>query len=412
MKEIAHWSRERRLSYGCKDALVTWLVYSKQLEELTPGNLKVLQEIEVPLIDVVNLMEKKGVRVDEDKLHVLKEELQPKVERFKEVYFDPIGVNPNSPKQLCELFDITTTGEEYLKGCIKARNPHRELMQILLDYRAAQKVLSVYVDGILDKMEYGRIHTHYKIGGAGTGRLSSANPNLQNVPKELRAMYIPDPECVFVEADYSQLEVRVLAVVANEETMLSEITNGLNVHHEMCKVIFDRTWENASDKEKVWTKNVVFGTAYGRGPTAIARQFGVKIKVAEEWQVKCINKYPGLVQYRNRASKAFATTGRSETSFGRSRPIQTLMQALNTPIQSAGSDVCLTSLIMLHNEGFDLRLTVHDSIMIQADDQTYEDQAREMKKIMESPIEELMNTSFPVNVSYGDNWYNMKEISI
>ena len=176
MKEIASWSRERRLSYGCKDSLVTWLVYRKQMEDIDEGNLRVLQEIEVPLIDVVNLMEKKGVMVDTDKLNALKEELQPKVDRFKEVYFDPIGINPNSPKQLGELFDIPTTGEEYLRGCIKARNPHRELMQIVLDYRAAQKVLSVYVDGILDKMEYGRIHTHYKIGGAGTGRLSSTNP--------------------------------------------------------------------------------------------------------------------------------------------------------------------------------------------------------------------------------------------
>ena len=176
--------------------------------------------------------------------------------------------------------------------------------------------------------------------------------------------------------------------------------------------IFDKTWEDASDKEKVWTKNVVFGTAYGRGPTAIARQFGVAIKTAEQWQVACINKYPGLIRYRQKREAAFTKTGRSQTAFGRSRPIQTMMQALNTPIQSAGSDVCMTALIKLHELGFDLRLTVHDSIMIQVDERELKDIATSMRNVMQSRIKELNNMSFPVEVSYGDNWYAMKEMRI
>lgn len=409
MREISSWSRGRRLEYGCKDALVTWLVSEKQKEVIDEGNMKVLQEIEIPLINVVNEMEKKGVLVDVEKLETLKAELQPKVERYKETYFDPIGVNPNSPKQLNELFGIVGTGEEVLRGHIKAGSKHKELMQIVLDYREAKKVLSTYVDGVLERLEYGRIHTHYKIGGAGTGRLSSENPNLQNVPKELRAIYIPDPGNVFVEADYSQLEVRVLAVIADEKTMLKEIADGVNVHHNMAKIIFGKDWEDLEEKHRVWTKNVVFGTAYGRGPTAIARQFGCKIKEAEEWQMACLKKYPGFTIYHQKQKSVFEKTGKAFTPFGRSRPVQTVTQAINTPIQSAGSDVCLTSLIMLHKHGFDLRFTVHDSITIQSDEKFHVEQASEIKQVMERNIPELNNNYFPVNIKHGTNWYELQE---
>ena len=410
LKEISTWSRDRRLSYGCLDALTTYLVYLEQCQFLDEGNTKVLQEIEIPLTYVLNKMEKKGVLVDTDKLQQLHDEYEPKVQRFLEVYFDPIGINPNSYKQLCQLFSVPSTEEDLLKGYIKNNHKDADLMKILLDYRDVKKILSVYIDGVLERLEYGRIHAHGKVGGAGTGRLSFEDPNLQNIPKPLRALYVADPGFRFIDGDYEQLEVRVLAVVAQEKTMLKEIANGLNIHHKMGKIIFKQEWDKLEEKQRVWTKNVVFGTAYGRGPTAIARQFGCTIREASEWQSACLQQYPNFLVYHQKQRSVFEKTQRAYTPFGRSRLIQTITQAYNTPIQSAGSDICLTSLIMLDKAGFDLRFTVHDSITIQAPEEEYKEQAIEMEKIMSRLIPEMNNMSFPVKLTQGLNWYDLEEI--
>jgi len=411
-KNIAFWTREKRLNYGCHDALVTFLVYKKQLNEIDSGNLKVLHTIEIPLMYVVNEMEKRGVLVDTYALDKWEEQTKPEMERVVREYFDPIGLNPNSPKQLSQFFGIGSTGAEDLKAHIKRGHPQSKMMEVLLDYRDLQKTYSVYIEGIKERMEYGRIHTHYKAGGAGTGRLSSENPNLQNVPKALRNIYIPDPSNIFVEADYNQLELRVLAVVADERTMTKEIANGLNIHHKMGAIIFGKPWSDLEEKQRVWAKNVVFGTAYGRGPTAIARQFGCTIKEASEWQTACLQQYPGFLGYHQKQKAVFERTGKAFTPFGRSRPIQSVTQAFNSPIQSAGSDVCLTSLILLHNKGFRLMFTVHDSITIQADVKTFMDEADEMKRIMERPIEEMNFATFPVKVGAGYNWRVLEELKI
>jgi len=412
MKGIAHWEASRRNKYAALDALATYQVYEKQLELMDHGNMTVLQEIELPLIYVLNAMEQRGVQVDTDLLATLEDQTLPRATEIKETYFDPYDVNPNSPKQLMAFFGIPTTGEAAIKKCIKDRHIKRDMMELLLEYRTLHKQHSVYIDGVAKRLEYGRIHTHYKLDGTATGRLSSENPNLQNVPKPMRVIYIPDPGNVFIEADYNQLELRVLAVVAMEEVMMEELWNGRSTHHAMGEIIFNKTWQDLEDYQKVWVKNVVFGTAYGRGPTAIARQFGVTIREAERWQSLCIKRYKGLMQYRRNQEKIYSTTRRCTTPFGRTRQIDTVTKALNTPIQSSGSDVCLKSLIKLHNLGFHLCMTVHDSITIQADKQNWKDQAHELKQVMEEPVPELLDKSFPVSVSVGPNWKDMKDHAI
>lgn len=412
MKEIAHWSAERRNKYAALDALVTFQVYEKQLEDMDPGNMTVLQEIELPLAYVVNAMEKRGVQVDEDLLKTLGSELGPKAAAIEDKYFKPFDVNPRSPKQMKEYLGIETTGEAALKSHIKKNHPQSETMERLLEYRDLHKTYSVYIDGVAKRLEYGRIHTNYKLGGTDTGRLSSQNPNLQNVPKRMRIIYVPDAGQIFVEADYNQLELRVLAIIAQEETMINELWSGKSTHHAMGEIIFDRTWNKLTDRERVWTKNVVFGTAYGRGAVAIARQFGITIKQAEEWQKLCINRYAGLVRYRKNQEQQFFKKRMCNTPFGRTRVIDTVMQALNTPIQSSGSDVCLKAMIRLHEKGMKLCMTVHDSITVQADKSTFMDCANELKREMEMPVPELAGKSFPVNVSTGLNWKDMKDVSI
>jgi DNA polymerase-1 len=284
-------------------------------------------------------------------------------------------------------------------------------MEHTLDYRGLQKADSVYIIGIYERLEEGRIHTHYKPEGTGTGRLASENPNLQNVPKELRVIYIPDEGKVFVEGDYSQLELRVLAVIAKEQTMLQELKEGKNTHHIMGYEVFHKQWDGLTEQQKLRAKAIVFGTAYGRSARSVAIEFSIPTMVAEEWQAICINRYPGLLIYKQRTMQEFQATGQITTPFGRTRTVQNLPQALNKP-QSIGSDVCLTSLIELDRAGFDLRLTVHDSIAVQFDEKAATEGAREMKRIMERPIEEMDNYQFPVKIGIGNDWYNLTEVKL
>lgn len=412
MKEIAHWEASRRNKYAALDALTTYQVYEKQSMLMDHGNMKVLQEIELPLVYVLNAMEKRGIQVDMDTLDSLKDKTLPRSLEIKTNHFDPIDLNPNSPKQLMKFFGIATTGEASIMKYIKNNHPQRDLMALLLEYRSLHKMHSVYIDGVTKRLEYGRIHTHYKLDGTATGRLSSENPNLQNVPKPMRIIYIPDPGNVLIEADYNQLELRVLAVVAMEEVMIEELWNGRSTHHAMGEIIFGKKWEDLESYQRVWVKNVVFGTAYGRGPTAIARQFGVTIREAEQWQSLCIKRYKGLMRYRKNQEQIYNTTRRCTTPFGRTRQIDTVTKALNTPIQSSGSDICLKALIKLHEQGFHLCMTVHDSITIQADKQTWKDQARALKNVMEEPVPELFDKNFPVSVAVGPNWKDMKDYAI
>jgi len=411
MKTIKHWTRERRLTYGCWDALTTYLVAEAQKKEMTSDDWTVLTKIDIPLIGVINKMQRRGMLVDINALALLHSQLLPQIDEMKERHFDPLGLNPNSPTQLQLFLNIEDTKEDTLKKYIRKGYDKAELMQIILDYRAMQKVDSVYLLGVYDRLLNGRIHTEFNIAGTGTGRLSSVNPNLQNVPKELRVIYIADDEDhILIEGDYSQLEFRVVAVLANEQTVLNELSQGINIHHKLAFEMFHKQWDQLTDVQKLREKAVVFGTIGGRSARSIAIEFDIPTLLAEEWQALCFNKYPKFLLYKKKQTKIFNELGYATTAFGRKRILQNLTQAFNTPMQGSAGDITKTSLIELDRSGIDLRLTVHDSIVAQFHKNELEEGASIMKQIMERPIEQLKAHQFPVKLGAGSNWYELKEV--
>jgi len=410
MKQIGTWSKTRRLTYGCLDALVTLQVALAQQKLLDDDMWFVLKQIDLPLIQVVNKMERKGVRLDVDRLALIYANIAPTLEKIKSTYFDPLGINPNSPAQVAQHFKLTNARRPTIKRAIDRGHEEKEILEALLDYKQISKLASSFIIGIYKRLENGRIHTHYDIAGTGTGgRLSSSNPNLQNIPRVIRSVYLPDEGCVFVGADYNQLELRVLSVIAEEERAIQELFfEGKNIHHTMCKIIFNKTWDEATPIERTRTKNVVFGTAYGRSARSIAVDFGVTIREAEQWQHLCITQYPGFLKYRKRQEEIMRRFGYVRTPFGRKRVVQTLMQALNTPVQSAAGDITKLSLILLDRAGVDLRLTTHDDIVACFPKEEAEEGQRLIVNIMTRPIPQLRNLSFPVSAGTGDNWGEAK----
>lgn len=410
MKSIGSWDKEKRLEYNCWDVVATHLVRLGQTSVMDPKQMKVLEEIELPLIYVCNHMERKGIKVNINTLALLYQQLQPKAEKYY-ASITQHGVNPRSPLSVKKFFNLTSSDADTLKDLVRKGHPKAELLEDILQYRTFDKALSTYVVGVYNRLRGERIHAHPKIEGTATGRLAYRDPNLQNVPKELRVIYTPDSEdhCL-IEADYSQLELRVIALLAPEPTMLQEMAEGKRIHTTMGREIYHKEWDDLTPQEQVRAKGVVFGTVYGRSARSIAIEYGVPIKTAEEWQMVCVRKYPGIAEYVKRQSQEFYSRQKVNTPFGRVRTLQSILQAYNTPIQSSGSDVMLLSLIELFKAGFDLRISVHDSVIINVEKRHALEASEEITMIMQRPIPQLSNYQFPVKLQAGLDWFNTKDL--
>lgn len=411
MRDIAHMPVQKVLEFNCWDAHVTYDVMEAQLKKLTPGNLKVLSEIYIPLVFTLNYMERKGVKVDVDCLAALYADLIPKADQLYQEHFMPQGLNPNSPVQLTKYFGTKDCREETLVHHIKRGHQFADLMQARLDYIGLTKGASTFLKGIYNRLENGRIHTNYHPEGTGTGRISSSAPNLQNIPKDFRLIYIADDsDHVLVESDYSQLELLVAAILGNEANLLDQIERGIKPHHILGKIIYGRDWDDLSEQEKLKEKAVLFGTIGGRSPRSIAIEFGIPVSVAEHWQLLCVGQYPGLVTYKERCLEEWQLTGKITTAFGTERLVSEPTQAFNNKMQGSASFVTLTTLNELFKKGFDLRLTVHDSIVFQVEKKYLKNTLQEAKRIIQRPILQLNDYRFPAKYQVGPSWGEGKEV--
>ena len=411
MRDIIHMPMEKVLTFNCWDALVTYDVMKAQMKKLTPGNLKVLNEIYMPLIFTLNHMERKGVKIDVNCLAAIYADLIPKAQELDKEYFAPLGLNPNSPVQLTKYFGTKDSREDTLLYHIKRGHEHADLMQARLNYIGLTKGASTFLKGIYVRLEDGRIHTNYHPEGTGTGRISSSGPSLQNIPKDYRLIYIADnPDYVLVESDYSQLELIVAALLGNETNLLEQIEQGIKPHHVLGKVIYGRDWDELNEQERLREKAVLFGTIGGRSPYSIAREFGIPVYQAEAWQALCVGQYPGLMTYRERCLEEWQRTGKITTAFGTERMVSEPTQAFNNKMQGSASFVTLTTLNELFKKGFDLRLTVHDSIVWQCHKKEVKESIRQAKKIIQRPVEQLLSYCFPAKYAVGPSWGEGKEV--
>lgn len=417
MKTIQHWGKDKTLTYANWDAVATFQVAEEQKKKLTSGQLNLLRTLLIPLVPALNSMTNKGVLVDIDTLAGKYAINIPKLKALEEDVKERVGINPHSPKQVAEHFNITSTGRKDLEYYINRGDPRGPDMQLVLDCRDLKKESSTYLKGLFDRLEYdekgnGYVHTNYDPSGTGTGRLSSSNPNLQNQPKPIRVLFIAEPGKYLVSGDYKQLELWVGSIIAPCGILRQDLTDGVDVHSMIAKEIEPYVPQRLKHRVRLLAKTIVFGTFYGRGARSIAIEFGCSTSQAEEWQAICFKKYPGLIKYVKDRYNDYQTTKTVTTPWGRHRVISSPTQAFNTPVQSSASDITMSSLVKMYQEGFDLRLTVHDEIVWQCNQEDLHQSIIAARDILSRPIPQLDNNQFPVTFKYGTNWYDMEDYTL
>ncbi|MCF8284263.1 MAG: DNA polymerase I [Sphingobacteriales bacterium] len=429
--------------YAAEDADITL-----QLKEVLSGILKenngeeLFYNIETPLVYVLSDMERTGVKVDEETLKVFSKELEIDIRNLEETIYEKAGVKFNiaSPKQLGEvLFDKlqldpkakkTKTGQ-YQTGedVLTALSPKHDIVQYILDFRSLQKLKSTYVDALPEMINpsTGRVHTSYNQAVAATGRLSSNNPNLQNIPiktargREVRKAFIAkDNEHLILSADYSQIELRIIAEMADEKNMLEAFSNGLDIHTATAAKVYGITIEEVTSTQRRNAKAVNFGIIYGQSAFGLSQGLGIPRKEAQEIIENYFTQYPGIKKYMSDTIEFAKANGYVETLMKRRRYLRDInsanatvrgfaeRNAINAPIQGSAADMIKVAMINIFNEmnARNLRskmtMQVHDELVFEV----HQSELEEMKALVIDKMQTAMKLNVPilVEVGVGKDW--------
>lgn len=421
--------------------LRVYAILRERLDESGQSNL--LEEIEMPLAAVLADMETAGFRIDRAGIAAYGEHLSAVAAELEARIFLHAGkeFNVNSPKQLGEvLFDTlklphakkTKTGYSTNADILEKLRPYHPIIEEILDYRQVTKLKSTYADGLLKVAdEGGRVHTTFKQTGTATGRLSSTEPNLQNIPirtelgREFRRFFLPENEdYVIVDADYSQIELRLLAHISRDAGMIGAFLDGADIHTSTAATVFGVDPANVTPEMRKRAKAVNFGILYGIGAFSLADDLGISRARAQEYIDSYLESYPGIDAYlKNTIAQAYRD-GYVTTLFGRRRYIPELAGtnkvqqkfgervAMNSPIQGTAADVIKTAMIRVHRrlkrEGIDARLIlqVHDELLIEA----HRSVAKQAERILKEEMENAVHYSVPltVDIHTGNTWYEAK----
>ena len=414
-------------------------LFGKMKAEITAcGEDALYNEIEFPLAQVLADMTRTGVLVDKDGIEQfgvkLREELEQVLTRIH-METGSATFNPNSPKQLGEmLFD--TMGLPHGKKTQRGWSTDAEtleslrdypLVEDILQYRAYQKLNSTYVEGLLKVIgEDGRIHTRFNQTEARTGRLSSDNPNLQNIPirtelgSQLRAYFVAKPGCVLVDADYSQIELRILAHITGDEHMQQAFLNGEDIHRSTAAKIYGVPQSEVTPRLRSASKAINFGIMYGKGAYSLSKDIGVSVKEAEAFLRNYLDAFPKVSSYMEKTIADARECGYVSTLFGRRRALPELASnnhnirasgermARNTPIQGTAADVIKLAMVRvwrrLRDEKMESRLilTVHDELIVEAPEAEAEKAAAILREEMEGCVHYAVPLS--TEVHQGKNW--------
>ncbi len=414
---------------------------SEKLKE--EGMWKLYSEVELPLCGVLYDMEREGFKVDRSALAVLQEQFGAKLTELQKEIYEVTGESFNilSPKQLGHiLFEVLalpagkktksgySTDADVLEGLVDAH----PAVALVLQYRAYSKLKSTYVDGLLKLSdENGFIHTTLNQMVTATGRISSAEPNLQNIPvrtdmgRELRKVFVPSKEGnVLVDADYSQIELRVLAAMAQETNMIAAFRNGADIHASTAAQIYDVPLSEVTSQMRSSSKAVNFGIVYGISDFGLARNIGVSRKTAGEFIAKYFTRYPKIKEYMNECVRLGHEQGYVTTLLGRRRNLPELSAsnfntrsfgeraAMNTPIQGTAADIIKVAMVRvseaLQKEGLAARLIlqVHDELIIDCP----KDEKEQVSALLQREMEHAIELSVPLiaEVKTGSSWFETK----
>ena len=414
-------------------------LFAKMKAEITAcGEDPLYNEIEFPLAQVLADMTRIGMLVDRDGIDQFGVKLRSELEQvLTRIHMETgsASFNPNSTKQLGEMLFVTMGlphGKKTQRGwstdaeTLEALRDY-PLVEDILQYRAYQKLNSTYVEGLLKVIgEDGRIHTTFNQTEARTGRLSSDNPNLQNIPirtelgSQLRAYFIAKPGCVLVDADYSQIELRILAHITGDEHMQQAFLNGEDIHRSTAAKIYGIPQEEVTSRLRSSAKAINFGIMYGKGAYSLAKDIGVTVKEADAFLKNYLAAFPKVSGYMDKTIADAKACGYVSTLFGRRRALPELASsnfnvrssgermARNTPIQGTAADVIKLAMVRvwkrLRNEKMESRLilTVHDELIVEAPQAEAEKAAQILREEMEGCVQYAVPLSTDVHA--GKNW--------
>ena len=417
------------------------LKLQEELEKI--DNLKLFNEVEMPLIEVLSEMQYVGVYADVKEIIKFGETLKANMEELRIDIYNLAGeeFNINSTKQLGEIlfeklklpvYKKTKSGYSTDVDVLEKLKSEHPIIEKILSYRQIAKLNSTYVEGLVTHINEhtGRIHTYFHQTVTTTGRLSSTEPNLQNIPtrtelgKKVRKVFKAEKGKIFLDADYSQIELRILADMSQDEIMCKAFREDADIHTICASQIFNVPIENVSKQLRSRAKAVNFGIVYGISEFGLAEQTGINRKEAKQYIEEYLNKYSGIKNYMDEIVEIAKRKGYVDTKFGRRRYIPELSSnnymvrkfgdraAMNTPIQGTAADIMKIAMINVYKKLKEEKLKsrivlqIHDELLIEA----YDDEKELVAKILKEEMENACTLSIPlkVEVESGKNWYQAK----
>ena len=448
-KNFAYVPIELAKDYSCEDVHVTALVKDILWERLHNAQLwDLFKRLEVPLVNILAKMEQRGVLIDKAGLNRLEEEFGNRLEAIKKKIFSYVGhdFNLNSPKQLAHiLFEELKlpqikktkkkTGYSTDIEVLNELSKIHDLPAMIVKYRNLQKLKGTYIDG-LKKMIHsktGRVHTSFNQTVTATGRLSSSDPNLQNIPvrsedgRRIRALFIADSENFLLSGDYSQIDLRVLAHYSKDKNLIEAFQKGQDIHKKTASEVFNVPQEMVTSEMRRIAKTVNFGIIYGMSPYGLAKELNIEQKRAKEYIDCYFERYPGVKQYmedivQEARKKGYVTTLLGRRRYipdinSRSRRIREFAErtAINTPIQGSAADIIKLAMLKVdtelikHNLQSGIILQVHDELVLEV----LKDELNQVIALLKESMENVASLAVPLTISlkYGPNWAEMEPIS-
>ena len=406
------------------------------------GSIDLFNKIEMPLTEVLASMQYEGIYIDKQELLDFGKELQEKIDILTQEIYELTGeeFNINSTKQLGEiLFEKlkltvkkkTKTGYSTDVDVLEKIKYEHPVIEKILEYRQLQKLNSTYVEGLIPYIdETGRIHSKFHQTVTTTGRISSTDPNLQNIPtrmelgRKLRKVFKPEQGYIFVDADYSQIELRVLAHISEDKNMIEAFCNNEDIHAQAASKVFNIPLEEVTKEERTKAKAVNFGIVYGISEFGLGEQLGVSRKKAKKYIEQYLDKYSGIKEFMTNIVEETKEKGYVETLYHRRRYVPELKSnnymvrqfggrvAMNTPIQGTAADIMKIAMINVYNKLKEnnlkskLIVQVHDEILVE----TLESEKEQVKQIVKEEMENVIKLKVPLlaEVEEGYNWYEAK----
>lgn len=431
------------INYCCYQSYVNFKAYDVLVEELKNTNMyDLFQKVDMPLVYTLHDMEVRGIRVNREELKKYGEKLAIRIQELEKDIYGLVGetFNINSPKQLgVILFEKlrlpfgkkTKTGYSTSADILDKLVSEHPVISMILEYRQLTKLKSTYADGLAVYIRQDeRIHGKFHQTIAATGRISSTEPNLQNIPirmelgREIRKVFIPEEGFIFVDADYSQIELRVLAHMSGDERLISAYQEGIDIHRITASQVFHTPLDEVTSLQRSNAKAVNFGIVYGISSFGLGQDLNITRKEAETYITKYFETYPKVKAFLDQLVAEGKQNGFVTTLFERRRPIPELsssnfMQrsfgeriAMNSPIQGTAADIIKIAMIQVNERLKILKLRsrlilqIHDELLIE----THMDEVELVKQILEEEMKKAADLSVPldVDVNTGVNWYEAK----